>query len=507
MATWADIQRGIFAGESGGDYGALFNYQNRPDGRFSNVDLTQMTVDQALQFSDPSGPYAQYVKGQVGRVATPMGAYQVVGSTLRSAKEGLGLTGNERMTPELQDRIGQWVYQTQGTGAWEGYKGPRVSTKGVSAMDGNNMNDQAMGAFNAMQEQNSSDKYKDIAGNLAVAFNSMRLNPDPNIASTIKDIRDARSEKQAKSKTLAYLEKIGRGDLVSAIGAGLSPREAISQMFSEAAETRAFERQKELATFEAGLTKPNPLTELAKIEADYKAGRLSPEQYQTAVEVYANKNKMGVRVGADGSIELVQGGGLSKLTEAQSKDINWAARMTGALEAFEPVADVLTSPTDKLFGLDPTGLARHAQSGDYQKAEVAGLEFLAPLLRKDTGAAVTPKEWDFYSKIYIPTIGDQPEALAAKKAARSRALEALKLGIPPEYVTRVQTVGGDPIAEAVSEGIIEKDKVSQSQQQPPQENYTWQNVPVGGVVVDTDGKKYKFTGGDRNQPKSWQEVN
>lgn len=255
MATWADIQRGIFAGESGGDYGALFNYQNRPDGRFSNVDLTQMTVDQALQFADPSGPYAQYVKGQVGRVATPMGAYQVVGSTLRSAKEGLGLTGNERMTPELQDRIGQWIYQAQGTGAWEGYKGPRVSTKGVSAMDGNNMNDQAMGALNAMQEQNKSDKYKDIAGNLAVAFNSMRLNPDPNIASTIKDIRDARSEKQAKSKTLAYLEKIGRGDLVTAIEAGLSPKAAISQMFTEAAELRGFERQKELATFTAGLTK------------------------------------------------------------------------------------------------------------------------------------------------------------------------------------------------------------------------------------------------------------
>jgi hypothetical protein len=135
MATWADIQRGIFAGESGGDYGALFNYQNRPSGRFSNVDLTQMTVDEALQFADPSGPYAQYVKGQVGRVATPMGAYQVVGSTLRSAKEGLGLTGNERMTPELQDRIGQFIYKTQGTGAWEGYKGPRVSSKGNIPMD------------------------------------------------------------------------------------------------------------------------------------------------------------------------------------------------------------------------------------------------------------------------------------------------------------------------------------------------------------------------------------
>lgn len=122
---WDAIKQGIFTGESGGDYNALFGYSNRPGGAFAGTKLTDMTVDQALAFADPSGPYAQHVKGQIGRVATPMGAYQVVGTTLRAAKDGLGLTGSEPMTPELQDRIGQWIYKTQGTGAWEGYKGPR----------------------------------------------------------------------------------------------------------------------------------------------------------------------------------------------------------------------------------------------------------------------------------------------------------------------------------------------------------------------------------------------
>jgi len=103
------LKANVFPGESGGDYNALFGYSNRPGGQFADVNLTDMTVDQALQFSDPSGPYGQWVKGKVGRVATPMGAYQVVGSTLRAAKRGLGLTGNERMTPELQDQIGQWI--------------------------------------------------------------------------------------------------------------------------------------------------------------------------------------------------------------------------------------------------------------------------------------------------------------------------------------------------------------------------------------------------------------
>ena len=149
---WSRIQQGIFAGESGGDYGALFGYQNRPNGRFSGVDLTKMTVDQALDFANPSGPYGQYVKGQVGRVATPMGAYQIVGTTLRAAKEGLGLRGDEVLTPAMQDKLGQWIYKTQGTGAWEGYKpmtegqaiaaetmsllgkGPQTSTKGPQMM-------------------------------------------------------------------------------------------------------------------------------------------------------------------------------------------------------------------------------------------------------------------------------------------------------------------------------------------------------------------------------------
>lgn len=128
---WDGIKAGIFAGESGGDYNALFGFQNRPGGAFSNVQLTGMSVDDALKFADPNGQYGQHVKGQIGRVATPMGAYQVVGTTLAAAKKGLGLRGDEIMTPALQDRIGQWIYQNQGTGAWEGYKGPQQPQGGM----------------------------------------------------------------------------------------------------------------------------------------------------------------------------------------------------------------------------------------------------------------------------------------------------------------------------------------------------------------------------------------
>jgi hypothetical protein len=127
------IQAGIFAGESGGNYNTLFGNAQRPGGPFAGTDLTRMTVNQVAQFTDPNGPYAQWVKSKIGRVATPTGAYQVVGTTLRNAAKAMGLTGNELYDKSLQDRIGEHILQTQGTGAWAGYKGPRTPGRPLGA--------------------------------------------------------------------------------------------------------------------------------------------------------------------------------------------------------------------------------------------------------------------------------------------------------------------------------------------------------------------------------------
>lgn len=125
-----DVRQAIFQGESGGDYNALLGFSNRAGKKFSNVRLTDMSIDEAIKFSDPNGDYGKWSRDQVGRVATPMGAYQIVGTTLRDAKRALGLKGDEKMTPEMQDRLGDYIFQTQGTRAWVGYKGPRMGGGG-----------------------------------------------------------------------------------------------------------------------------------------------------------------------------------------------------------------------------------------------------------------------------------------------------------------------------------------------------------------------------------------
>lgn len=148
---------------------------------------------------------------------------------------------------------------------------------------------------------------------------------------------------------------------------------------------------------------------------------------------------MSIETGPDGQVRVVQGAGASgaagkPFTEGQSKDNVFATRAEGALAAFEPVADKLTSRVDRLAEYGPMGVTRGLQDPDFQLAKQAGDEFMQAILRKDTGAAITPQEQELYGKTYLPQPGDGPEVLEARKQARRRALEAIKAGMSPAQI-------------------------------------------------------------------------
>jgi len=271
-SDWDTTRRKIFATESGGDYNALYNYQNRPSGAFSGTNLQNMTVDQALKFADPSGPYGQYVKAnrpdkQYG-VATPMGAYQVVGSTLNEAKRGLGLRGDEVMTPELQDKIGRWVYNKQGSGAWAGLQRPNVtkSTKGTTDMAmtqqpmgllgmlGIQKRDQAAGGETAMPFYQR-PQFANTLGNLAVGLNSLRMDPDPNIPEMVQQGQARRQDTAMKNKTVEYLRKAGYEDYARAVeGGSIGAKEMMSALVTKSLETPKDTRTAQIQNYEYWLS-------------------------------------------------------------------------------------------------------------------------------------------------------------------------------------------------------------------------------------------------------------
>jgi len=249
MATWEEIQQGIFAGESGGDYNALFNFQNREDGRFSDVKLTDMTINEALAFADPQGDYARYVASlNEGQISTPMGAYQIVGRTLRDAKNALNLDGDVKMTPSVQDKIAKWILKTQGTKAWAGYKGEEVRAGDTSMAQPNKLN--------AIQMQQMSQQPRGLMGMLQQTGNKLR-NLDLGDANTRAVIGSfsrspvgeklrqlnigmaARDEKLKKvNTTLAYLDREEGGKpYADAIRAGADAQATLKDFLTATGKT------------------------------------------------------------------------------------------------------------------------------------------------------------------------------------------------------------------------------------------------------------------------------
>jgi NACalpha-BTF3-like transcription factor len=148
----------------------------------------------------------------------------------------------------------------------------------------------------------------------------------------------------------------------------------------------------------------------------------------------SKKGGMSLQVDPEtGAVIFQQGGNIRPMTEAQSKDTVYATRAQGSLETLDKLGDALTSLGESAAGsLGKTG--NYLKSEEYQQAEQAGREFLAAVLRKDTGAAVTQQEMDIYGSTYLPEPGNGPKVLEQKRVSRRRALEALKAGMPAQAI-------------------------------------------------------------------------
>jgi len=140
-SEFTSFEDAIDATEGGGDYNTLFGFSEKEGRAFEGVNVSEMTIGELKKFANPSGEYGQWVKqelansGQKARVATPMGRYQFVGSTLFPLAKELGLDDNTVFDKTTQDQLfNHYLGKTMSSaetmdgklkalrGAWEGFK-------------------------------------------------------------------------------------------------------------------------------------------------------------------------------------------------------------------------------------------------------------------------------------------------------------------------------------------------------------------------------------------------
>ena len=103
----SNIKDRISRAEGTADEGGYDRLLGGTEDRFG-IKPTEMTVQEVLDFQSNrgEGSYADYAKGAVGRISTPVGKYQVVGTTLQSLVDQGIIDANAKFDAATQEKIG-----------------------------------------------------------------------------------------------------------------------------------------------------------------------------------------------------------------------------------------------------------------------------------------------------------------------------------------------------------------------------------------------------------------
>lgn len=131
-----------------------------------------------------------------------------------------------------------------------------------------------------------------------------------------------------------------------------------------------------------------------------------------------------------------------KLTEAQGNAVSFGIRATEAAKAIDSM--MLPNQKTGKADYDPTGLGAAKDmstaggtftnwmaSKQGQKYMNNSRNFVAAVLRKESGAQIANTEWEWAVPLYIPIPGDGPDVLAQKAENRKQAIAGLNAQAGP----------------------------------------------------------------------------
>ena len=232
-----------------------------------------------------------------------------------------------------------------------------------------------------------------------------------------------------------------------------------------------------------------------------------PKPQKPGYRLITEEEKKAFGLAADGVYQIGPDNQISRVSEPKSErpptesQINAASLAYAAFAGNERMNELArrgiykpATATDSLFNIDKKGrvigvIARTEQDRMFIQA---AKEFLAPILRKDTGAAVTDSELAYYMDTYIPRFEDSPQVLWQKAQARAAALRRI--------------YGAGRRAYDQEYGPPGKWEVLTDPRGSPQSRKQAQARRPAAPRVGEVRKGYRFKGGDPAKPSSWERV-
>lgn len=125
-------------------------------------------------------------------------------------------------------------------------------------------------------------------------------------------------------------------------------------------------------------------------------------------------------------------GETTEFSADESKAAGFSDRMSAANAVLDNLEGQGTDATGALLGAVPF-VGNYLQSPEYQQFDQARRDFINAQLRRESGAAIAPSEFESANKQYFPQPGDGPEVIAQKREARRLAIQAMKRSAGEAY--------------------------------------------------------------------------
>lgn len=125
------------------------------------------------------------------------------------------------------------------------------------------------------------------------------------------------------------------------------------------------------------------------------------------------------------------------ISESRRKAATFAERVGQSEDVFKDLESKGYSRADVTSGLESM-LPTTFQSTESQQQEQAERNFINAILRRESGAAIAPSEFDSAEKQYFPRAGDSPETKVQKARNRDIALKGMRAEAGDRAIADIQ---------------------------------------------------------------------
>lgn len=297
-------------------------------------------------------------------------------------------------------------------------------------------------------------------------------------------LKDIRTEGKA-NKTAKMLREKGRDDLAQAVESGMLSGSDAMKMMLEKGDVKVVGKsmirfnpqtgKTEVLYTEPGSGDSEATTAFRTLQARAEAAGLKPgtPEYAQFMIDGGTKSGFAMRMGPDGTVEFVQGGAsLKPLTEGQGK----SGAFYGRMALLQPTIDNLEQQGTQLFDSIVNNIplaGNYLTSPEYRQYMYAKQNWIAALLRDESGAAIGTKEYQDADQQYFPQPGDDQATIENKRRLRQTAMDGMRTKAGP-------AVSGSNAGAA-----------------SPQPG----TVRIGDIV-----NGYRFKGGDPSKQENWEKI-